>query len=160
MSIGPITAIADFEVYLLMTMRLRISMSHKEAQLQAKLAEHGPSLDGAKNIHERVAGALGDEASGFENLKNLLGVADRNSTTLKYDSVLWPGFDFNATADENGPLESARYRHSRRNSPSVDSPTELTIWSMDVTEFTEHYGPMAGGQQWPLFDEFLPAYEE
>jgi hypothetical protein len=81
-------------------MKLRISMSRKEAELQAKLAEHGFSMASAKSIHERVAGALDDEAASFENLKNFLGIADQNSTTLKYSSVLWPGFDFGATAGE------------------------------------------------------------
>jgi hypothetical protein len=30
---------------------------------------------------------------------------------------------------------------------------------MDVTEFTERFGPMTSRRQWPLFDKFLPAHE-
>jgi hypothetical protein len=80
--------------------------------------------------------------------------------SLKCSSVLWPGFDFNAIAGEDGRLKSARYQYTKRDSPSVDSPIGLPIWSMDVTEFTEHFGPMKGGRQWSLFDELLPAYED
>lgn len=153
-------ATVDFEVYLLMTMKLRIKMSHKELQLEAKLAEHGLSVSDAERIHERVAKALGDEASYFGNMKKLLGVAEQDGTSVKYDSVLWPGFSFNATASEDGMLESARYRHTRRDSPSVDSPTQLPIWSMDVSEFAEQYGPLTSGRKWAVSDKLLPGYEE
>lgn len=155
-----VSAIVDFEVHLLMTMKLRIRMSHKEAQLQNKLTEHSISAGDAERIHERVTEALGDEASYFGNLKKLLGIADHDAASLEYNSVLWPGFDFNAIADEGGRLKSARYQHTKRDSPSVDSPIDLPIWSMDVGEFTEHFGPMRGGRQWSLFDKILPAYEE
>jgi hypothetical protein len=155
-----IGATVDFEVYLLMTMKLRIKMSHKELQLEAKLAEQGLSVADAERIHERVARALGDEASYFGNMKKLLGIAEQAATSFEYSSVLWPGFSFNPTAREDGMLESARYRHTRRDSSSVDSPTQLPIWSMDVTEFAEQYGPLTSGRKWPVSDKLLPGYEE
>jgi len=155
-----IDATVKFEVYLLMTMKLRIKMSHEEPQLAAKLAEHGVSVGDAERIHERVAQALGDEASYFENMKKLLGLADQGATSFEFNSVMWPGFSFNATANEDGMLESARYGHMRGDSPSVDSPTELPIWSMDVSEFAEQYGPLTSGRKWSVSDKLLPGYEE
>ena len=160
MNRASVTAIVDFEVYLLMTMKLRIRMSHQEAQLKAKLAEQGFSVDDGERIHERVAEALGDEASYFGNMRKLLGIADQNATSLQHSSVLWPGFDFNAIGSKDGLLESARYWHTGRDSITADSPIGLPIWSMDVTEFTEQFGPMRGGRQWSPFDKLLPAYEE
>ncbi|AGZ49861.1 hypothetical protein PJN25_23430 [Mycobacterium kansasii] len=160
MNVSAYAMIIDFEVYLLMTMRLRMSMANKEAQLEAKLAEHGLSLKDAERIHERIARALSDEDSRYENMKKLLGVTEQDSAGLKYSSVLWPGFDFNAIAGDEGVLESAGYRHTRRDSPPVDSPTELPTWSVDIAEFAERFGPMTLRGKWPLFDEFLPAYEE
>jgi hypothetical protein len=160
MNSGSVGAIVDFEVYLLMTMKLRIKMSHQELQMEAKLAEHGLSVVDAERIHEQVAQTLGDESSYFENMKTLLGIADQDATSVEYNSVLWPGFSFNATASGDGTLESARYRHTRRDSPSVDSPTQLPIWSMDVTEFAEQYGPLKSGRKWPVSDKLLPGYEE
>jgi hypothetical protein len=153
-------ATIDFEIYLLMTMKLRMSMANKEAQLEAKLAELGLSLGDAELIHERVANGLGDEASRFGDMKMLLGIADQDSSTLTYSSVLWPGFDFTAIAGEDGLIESARYSHTRRNPLNVDGPSQLPIWSVDITEFSEHFGPVAIRGKWPLFDKFLPAYEE
>jgi hypothetical protein len=73
MNTASIPALIEFEVYLLMTMKLRIRMSHKEFQLDTKLAEHGLSVGEAEHIHERVAETLGDEASYFQNMKKLLG---------------------------------------------------------------------------------------
>ena len=156
----PAVTIADFEVHLLMTMKLRIKMSHKEAELEAKLAEHELSVASAERIHERVVDGLGDEAVYFANMKKLIKFAEQDATSLKYESVLWPGFTFKASADAHGRLESARYWHTRRDSPSVDSPIGLAIWSMDVTEFTEQFGPTNAGRKWSLFDALLPAYEE
>ncbi|MGB6512497.1 MAG: hypothetical protein WBF57_05845 [Mycobacterium sp.] len=160
MNIASIPALIEFEVYLLMTMKLRMKMSHKEAQLEGKLAEHGLSVDDGKRIHERVAQTLGDETSGFENLKSLLGIADQDARSLKYSSVLWPGFDFNAITGEEGLLESAQYRHTSGALRTLNHPTELNIWSLDIAEFTEHFGPMTRGRRWPLFDKLLPGYEE
>ncbi|MGO8962316.1 hypothetical protein [Mycobacterium sp.] len=160
MNVASIPALIEFEVYLLMTMKLRMKMSHNEARLEAKLAEHGLSVDDGNRIHERVAQTLGDEASGFGNLKSLLGIMDQHTRSLKYSSVLWPGFDFTASTGEEGLLESARYWHTRADLRTLDDPTELTIWSLDITEFTKHFGPMTRGRQWPLFDKLLPGYEE
>lgn len=160
MSTASAAAIVDFEVYLLMTMKLRMSMANKEAQLEAKLAELGFSFGDAELIHERVANALGDEASRFEDMKILLGIADEDSSTLKYSSVLWPGFDFTAIAGEDGLIELARYSHARRNPLNVDCPSQLSTWSVDITEFSELFSPVAIRGKWPLFDKFLPAYEE
>ncbi|TDH48536.1 hypothetical protein E2F47_23465 [Mycobacterium eburneum] len=160
MNSASVATVLDFEVYLLMTMKLRIKMLHDEAQLEAKLAEHQLSLDDGERIHERIAEALDDEASRFARMKNLLGIAEPGSVSVKYGSVLWPGFDFNATAGEDGGIESARYWHTRRDPSRASSPIGLPIWSMDVTEFTERFGPIVGSRQWPLFDKLLPAYEE
>jgi hypothetical protein len=157
----PAVTIIDFEVHLLMTMKLRIKMSHEEAQLEAKLAEHGISIDSAERIHEQVAEVLGDDEDFyFENMKKLMNVAEQDATSLEYDSVLWPEFKFKAIASHDGRLESARYWHTRRDSSGVDSPIGLAIWSMDVTEFTEQFGPTNAGRKWSLFDAHLPAYEE
>ncbi|VBA59736.1 hypothetical protein [Mycobacterium attenuatum] len=160
MNAASVTAIIDFEVYLLMTMKLRMSMANKEAQLEAKLAERGFSIDDGERIHQRVTEVLADEASRFENITKLLGIADQESRSLTYSSILWPGFDFNAIASEDRRLESARYWHTRRDSPSGAFPTELHTWSVDVTEFAEQFGPVTIRGKWPLFDKILPAYEE
>jgi hypothetical protein len=94
------------------------------------------------------------------DIKTLLGIHDDDSTSLKYSSILWPGFGFHAGADEYGLLESAQYRHTRRDSPSVNSPAELPTWSVDVVEFAVRFGPIAIRRKWPIFDEVLPAHEE
>lgn len=159
MNTASFTAIIEFEVYLLMTMKLR--MVNADARLlQAKLAEFGLSVRDAENTHERVTEALGDKASYFGNMKKLLGIADQDAASLEYSSVLWPGFGFNAIAGEEGVLESARYWHTKRDSRGVDSPIGLPAWSVDITEFTEYFGPMTGGQKWSLFDKLLPGHEE
>lgn len=121
-----ISAIVEFEAYLLMTMKLRVKMSQKEAQLEAKLAQQGLSIDDAQRVHDRVADVLGGEASYFRNMKKLVG-ADPAATSLEYSSVLWPGFHFKAIASEDGRLESARYWHTKRDLPKVDSPIGLPI---------------------------------
>ncbi|KZS65118.1 MAG: hypothetical protein K2X56_06085 [Mycobacterium pseudokansasii] len=152
-------AITDFEVYLLMTTKLR--MIKEEARfLHAKLAEFGLSVSDAESTHKRVSETLGDKASYFQNMKKLLGVADSGVASLEYSSVLWPGFDFKASASEEGVLESARYWHMGRDSRSVESPIGLPTWSVDITEFAEHFGPLTGGQKWSLFDKLLPGHEE
>jgi hypothetical protein len=155
-----VQAVIDFEVYLLMTMKLRLSMAGKESLLEAKLAERGLTIDQAKHIHQRVAESLGDEASRFHNMKKLLGIASLDATSLKYSSVLWPGFDFNAVAGEDGALESAGYWHIHHDSLSVGSPTALPTWSVDSAEFAKHFGPLTLRGKWSLFDEFLPGYAE
>ncbi|MEE6139954.1 hypothetical protein SKC41_26955 [Mycobacterium sp. 050128] len=154
-----ISAITDFEVYVLMTMKLRIKMSHKETQLEAKLNEHGLSVGDAQRVHDRVANELGGATTYFQNMKSLLGV-DPSAISLRYSSVLWPGFEFKANATEDGKLESARYCHYKRELPHVDSPIGLPIWGMDLDEFAERFGPMKDGRKWSVFDELLPSYEE
>jgi hypothetical protein len=150
----------DFEVHLLMTMKLRIRMSHNEAELEAKLAGFQLSVANAERMHERIADALGDEAVYFANMKNFLEFAEQDATSLKYESVLWPGFTFKASADETGRLESARYWHTGRDSSGANSPLGLAIWSLDVTEFAEQFGPVKPGRKWSPLDPLLPAYEE
>lgn len=135
-------------------------MSRKQAQLEAKLAEQGLSIDDAERIHGRIAEALGDEATFFANMKKLLGILDQGALSLEYGSILWPGFDFKAVSGAGGQLESARYWHKTRGQDRVGSPIELPIWSMDVTEFLDAFGPMRRGRHWALSDKFLPAYEE
>ncbi|MEZ0350838.1 hypothetical protein [Mycobacterium sp. pR1184] len=160
MKAASVQAVINFEIYLLMTMKMRMSMAGKKSLLEAKLAENNLTIDQANHIHNRVAEALGDEASRFENMKKLLGIVGPHSSSLQYSSVLWPGFDFTATAGDDGLLESAGYRHTRHDSPSVASPTELPTWTMDSAEFAKHFGPLTLRGKWPLFDEYLPGYEE
>jgi hypothetical protein len=160
MNLVPEISLIDFEVHLLMTMKLRITMSHKEADLEAKLAEHGLSLDSAQRTHERVAEFLGGEASYLDNMKRIKGVRDQDSKSLEFDSALWPGFTFKAFGSKDGLLDSARYRRTSLDSPRVDSPIGLGIWSMDASEFAKQFGPMNTGRKWSLFDTYLPAYEE
>jgi hypothetical protein len=143
-----------------MTMKLRMSMANKETQLEAKLAEHGLCFEDAEFIYDGIVKTLGAEASRFDNIKKLLGIADQESSSLKYSSVLWPGFDFNAIAGEGGWLKVAGYCNTKRNSLNVDFPGELPTWSVDITEFSKHFCPVAIRGKWPLFDKFLPAYEE
>ncbi|RAU89692.1 hypothetical protein DQP58_26040 [Mycobacterium colombiense] len=143
-----------------MTMKIRMAMAGMQSQLETKLAEHGLTLDQASQIHKRVGEALSDDASRFQSMQQVLGIAGSEATSLGYTSVLWPGFDFKATASESGLLKTAGYRHTRRSSSTVDSPTELPIWSVDVNEFQTHFGSLTLRGKWPLFDEFLPAYEE
>ncbi len=127
-------------------MTMKIRMVNKNAKLlENKLAEHGLSVADAQRIHERVSEALGDEGSRFESMKQLLGLGGLSSKSLGYNSVVWPGFDFTATASEEGMLESARYWHTRSDSSRVDSPTELLPWSMDIDEFTKQFGPLTDG---------------
>ncbi|WP_156771866.1 hypothetical protein [Mycobacterium sp. 1245805.9] len=141
-------------------MKLRMSMANKMTQLEAKLAEHGLSLGDAEILHDRIAEALRDEASRFEQMQKLLGITESGSVSLKYDSVFWPGFSFHAMVGKAGLLESAGYLHATASRPEVGSPTELPTWSVDISEFAEQFGPIALRDKQPLFDEFLPAYEE
>ncbi|MEE6139953.1 hypothetical protein SKC41_26950 [Mycobacterium sp. 050128] len=152
--------VIDFEVYLLMTMKMRMSMAGKESLLEAKLAEHKLAIEQANLIYERVSEALSAPASRFENMKKLLGIVSPEFSPLKYGSVLWPGFEFKATAGEDGGLEAAGYWHTRHDPLSVASPTEIATWSVDTAEFAKHFGPLILRGKWPLFDEYLPGYEE
>lgn len=160
MDAASISAVTTFEIYLLMTMKRRLTMAGKVDLIESKLTDHGLSIDDASGVSRHVSAALSDKSSRFTELRKLLGIADDDSASVGYSSVFWPGFDFNAIANESGGLESAAYRHTRRGLLRADSPGQLPIWSTDVTEFTERFGPMTHGHRWPLFDEVLPAYEE
>ncbi|WP_078345168.1 hypothetical protein [Mycobacteroides chelonae] len=164
MSLIANTAVFDFEVYVLMTMKLRLKMTSdpdEKLRLQNKLAEYDLTLADGERVHDQIGGLLVDEDSFFTNLRSIMGT-DANATELSFTSVLWPEFDFKATADANGRLESARYWHTRRPiaRPHLDSPNDVSYWSMDLDEFSEHFGPINRVVQRPLFDELLPAYEE
>lgn len=106
MNSGPVSATLDFEVYVLMTMKLTITMSRREAQLQVKLAQRGLSVGDAERIHGQVAEALGDESCYFSNMTSLLDLRDQAATSRQFRSVMWPGFDFTATAGDDGRLDS------------------------------------------------------
>jgi hypothetical protein len=160
MDVTLFAAVVDFEVYLLMTMKPRLSLADARGLLDAKLTEIGLSLDGAVRIHDRIAESLSEEISRFRDMKTLLGVLDEDATSLKYSSVLWPGFEFNAHAGANGLLESAGYTHTERTPLDVESPAQLTPWSVDIPEFDDRFGPATRRGKRPLFDDILPAYEE
>ncbi len=154
------TAIRDFEVYLLMTMKPRLALADTQGLLDAKLAKAGISINGAKRISDRISQALSREASRFRDLKALLGVADEHVTSVSYISVLWPGWNFNAHANSNGGLASAGYTHLEHTALSVESPTHLAPWSVDIREFDEFFGPTTLRGNRSLFADILPAYEE
>jgi hypothetical protein len=152
--------ILEFETYLLMTMKFRMSTLSKEAKLEAKLREYGVSASAAERTHARVADFLYDDAMRFTNLTDLLKATGPARESLRYHSVLWPDFDFNALAGQDGRLESAGYRRARGEFPQVYSPTDLAVWGADVSEFAEQFGPLSLGHRWSLFDKRLPATEE
>jgi len=152
--------VTDFEVYVLMTMRRRFLMAGSEGLIESKLAEVGLSLADGQRAYEQIAATLADEACRFREMKRLLGVIDSESTHLNYGSALWPGFDFVASADGRGLLESAQYEHVGRELPGAKSPRELPPWSVDIAGFGKLFGPLEIRGKWPLFDEILPAYEE
>jgi hypothetical protein len=154
------SAVVDFEVYLLMTMKPRLSLADARGLLDGKLAKIRLSLDGAVRIHDRIAETLSEETSRFRDMKTLLGVLDEDATSLRYSSVLWPGFEFNAHAGVNGQLGSAGYTHTEHTPIDVESPTQLAAWSADIPEFDERFGPAIRRGKRPLFDDILPAYEE
>jgi len=153
------TAVVDFEVYVLMTMKLRLKMSQKLAELEAKLADHGLTPSDGERIHARVTKALDDEATFFDNLAKFVGIQhDRSS--LRFDSELWPDFAFTATVGDDQRIESAGYRRVSGHAPYVESPIGRQVWSLDVDEFTTRFGPMTPGSQLSIFDESLPNYRE
>jgi hypothetical protein len=153
------SGVVDFEVYLLMTMKPRLSLADAQGLFDTKVAQAGLSLDVARRIYHRISEALSEETSRFQDIKAVLGV-DEDATSLKYSSVLWPGFEFVAKADVNGVLESAGYLHLERLAIGAQSPTDLAAWSVDIAEFNERYGPVIQREKRPLFDKVLPAYEE
>jgi hypothetical protein len=153
-------AVVDFEVYLLMTMKPRLSLADAQGLFDAKLAAIHLSVDEARHIHDRIVRALGDEASAFKIMKTLLDRGGQNASSLTYQSVLWPGFEFHAQAGADGLLESAGYSHTERTSVDAEAPTELGAWSVDIHEFDERFGPAVDREKRPYFDDILPAYEE
>lgn len=153
------TAIVDFEVYVLMTMKLRLKMSQKLDQLEAKLANHGLTPPDAERIHARVTETLGDEATFFNKLATFLG-AQHDRASLTFNSELWPDFAFTATVGGDGRIESAQYHRISGRAPDVDSPIGRQVWSLDVNEFTTLFGPLTPGSQRSIFDESLPNYRE
>jgi hypothetical protein len=94
----------------------------------------------AAAIHAQTADALGNEAGRFKTIKKLLGIADPESASIEYSSLLWRGFALIAIAGRDGLLESARYRRITSDSPSVDSPSELPTWSVDAPSFRNILG--------------------
>ncbi|MEZ0350841.1 hypothetical protein [Mycobacterium sp. pR1184] len=154
-----VTAVINFEVYLLMTMKPRLSLADTRGLLDARLSRVGVNLDNAARTHERIAAALSDQNSRFRDMKTLLGIVDNDATSLRYNSVLWPGFDFNAHADQHGSLASASYMHTDHTPLDVESPAQLAAWSCDIHEFDERFGPAVQVEKRPLFDDTLPAYE-
>jgi hypothetical protein len=154
-----LTAVVEFEIYVLMTMKLRLKMSQKLDQLEVKLVDHGFTPADAERIHGQLVEALGDETTFFYNLARLLG-AHPEGTSLTFKSVLWPEFAFVATVGEGGRIESAQYRRIGGAASDVDSPTGRPCWSLDLAEFATLFGPVTLGRQWPLFDEYLPNYQE
>jgi hypothetical protein len=155
-----VPAVFDFEVYLLMTMKPRLSLADTQGLLDAQLSKIGVSIDAAVCIHERIGAVLTEKTSRFRDMKALLGILDNDATSLTYNSVLWPGFNFNARVDEYGSLDSAGYKHTERTTLDVESPAQLAAWSVDIPEFGERYGPTIRRDSRPLFDDLLPAYEE
>jgi hypothetical protein len=63
-------AIADFEVYLLMTMKPRLALADTQGLLDAKLTKAGLSISDASRISDRIAEALNRKASRFRPSKH------------------------------------------------------------------------------------------
>lgn len=154
-----LTGVIDCEVYLLMTMKPRLSLTDTRGLLDSKIADAGLTPEAAAAVHRRVASILRDEASRFREMEALLGV-NQGAMSLKYGSLLWPGFEFRADADENGGVKSATYRRSRRPTRELKHPADLAAWSIDIPEFNAIFGPAIRRAKRPPFDEILPAYEE
>lgn len=159
-----ISAVLDFEVYVLMTMKLRLSLTSdpaKKLRLQNKLAEHSLSVADGERIYDQMTATLVDEDSFFTNLRTFLGV-NTNDQQVGFSSVLWPEFDFKAAIDNKGQLQSARYWHTRKSAvrSQFDSPRDVPTWSMDLEEFSEIFGPLNCALRHPIFYKVLPAYEE
>jgi hypothetical protein len=159
MAVTAFSGVVDFEVYLLMTMKPRLSLADAQGLFDTKVAQAGLSLNVARRIYDRISEALSEEMSRFRDIKAVLGVDD-DANSLKYSSVLWPGFEFIVQADMNGLLESAGYMHLERCALGAQSPTDLAAWSVDVAEFTERFGPVIQREKRPSFDKVLPAFEE
>lgn len=155
----------DFEVYVLMTMKFRLSMTSDpvmKGRLATKLADYGLTVADGERIHAQITEVLVDEDLFFRNLQAFFDVDTGGAQEVSCASVLWPEFDFKATADASGRLQSARYWHVRRSAarPQFESPRDVPTWSMDLEGFAEHFGPLNPSLHRPLFDEYLPNYEE
>ncbi|WIM87453.1 hypothetical protein PT015_21855 [Candidatus Mycobacterium wuenschmannii] len=160
MNSDPGVTTIDFEAHLLVSMKLRIKMSHNESQLEAKLAQNRISIERAAHSHEKITKALAGEAHFFTNMKRLLQPEMQDATSLEYDSVLWPGFRFKATGSHSGHIESAGYQRTDNVANRVGAPVDLEMWTMDVAEFADRFGPLSAGRKWSFVDGHLPGYEE
>ena len=149
-------SIVEFEVYLLMTMKPRLSLADTRGLLDAKLSKAAVTLDAAVRIHDRIAQVLSEETSRFRHLQILLGVQEEGVASLRYRSELWPGFEFNASAGLNGQIESAGYVHAQRAPLDFKSPTQLAPWSVDIREFDEHFGLPADAARDRYSTTFFP----
>lgn len=152
-----IASVLDFEVYLLATMKY--GMLIREADREAKLAEHGLSFADAERIHRRVAELFDNKSTQFANLRALIGTEAPEAASLTFKGILWPDYDFTATSDDSGAIRTAGYRRARGQATAAASPAEQPSWSMDVDDFTHHFGPASIGYHSELFDEVLPAHE-
>ena len=137
---------------------MKLGMIHREARMEAKLADHGFTMRDAEAIAERVAQALGDEWTFFNGLTHGLA-ADADSASVGFTSVLWPEFDFEATRDANGVIQSARHRRVRGRAPEADSPEDLLSWSVSVQEFADRFGPATLNYSSAFSEKVLPAHE-
>lgn len=147
-----------------MTMKRRLSLTGDPAEkvrLEIKLAEYGLTVADGERIHSQMISTLVDENSFFTNLGTFLG-ADSDVKVISFASVLWPEFEFKATIDtDGGRLESARYWHTGATAGEKGvSPRGVAKWGADLDEFTAWFGPLKRESVRPIFDNFLPAYEE
>ncbi|RIR12939.1 hypothetical protein D2E59_19975 [Mycobacteroides abscessus] len=133
-------------------------MINREVRMEVKLAGDGFTMRDAEAIAERVAQALGDESTFFNGPTHGLA-ADADSASVGFTSVLWPEFDFEATRDANGVVQSARYRRVRGRAPEADSPEDLLSWSVSVQEFADRFGPATLNYSSTLSEKVLPAHE-
>lgn len=153
-------AVLDFEVYVLMTMKLRLKMSQKLAYLDEKLSRHELTVADGDRVRTQLASTLGDERSFFVNLRTLVDETEHDATSLRFCSLLWPEFDFRATAGADGTLTSARYWHARGVAPTDAAPSEVALWSTDIEGFAHRFGALGDAEPRPLLDPYFPAYQE
>ena len=126
---------------------------------EAKLAEHGLSFGDAERIHQRVADELRYASTQFAKLQALLGLRADNGNPLSFQGILWPEFDFTATADSDGSIAAAEYRRARGEPVCAAAPTIQPPWSMDTVDFAHCFGPAKVISTSVLFDKYLPAQE-
>jgi hypothetical protein len=155
-----LSAQRDFEIYVLMTMKLRLSMSQKSDRLDLKLAEFGLSVDDGERIRARIAQELGDESTFAGSLQRALNPSAMHEDSVRFDSTVWPGFEFRIGSGEDGKPLPAGYRKIVRHALEANSPKSVGLWATDVEEFDALFGPLAPGTARSLFDEYLPAYQE